>query len=340
MTPVEQGRFCQSCAKQVVDFSVMTDQEILNYISNTNGSMCGRFADDQLQRPLQPAKQEKKKFWWLAAAVPLLMSFERSAAQTKTNTRPKSQNAARVPKHITLGTPGIKISTIPTNLLPLVSNRIEITGKILDAKNQPLPYATVTVINGTALAVADRAGDFVLKLHTLDDIVEINASAIGYEAASIKINTKDQKPVVLVLEPFEIIVPQHTGLIPIAYGLVGRVGGVEIVRNYPSLKTADTIFAKIDTITRKIFHTEKFKVSPNPISRGGSVNVDVKNAGTFSIQLFDNSGKLVQVKQFEAVEGTMQTVVDIPSSLAAGVYYIRLVDKKKEKEYTDKIVVE
>ena len=31
MTPTQQGRFCNSCAKEVIDFSTMTDTEVLNY---------------------------------------------------------------------------------------------------------------------------------------------------------------------------------------------------------------------------------------------------------------------------------------------------------------------
>jgi len=31
MTPVEKGKFCGSCNKEVVDFSLMTDAEVLNF---------------------------------------------------------------------------------------------------------------------------------------------------------------------------------------------------------------------------------------------------------------------------------------------------------------------
>ena len=42
MAPVEDGRFCQHCQKKVVDFSAMTDQEIITVIHKSEGKLCGR----------------------------------------------------------------------------------------------------------------------------------------------------------------------------------------------------------------------------------------------------------------------------------------------------------
>ncbi|WP_269234592.1 energy transducer TonB [Flavobacterium flavigenum] len=49
MTPKDNGRFCMSCSKTVVDFTVMLPAEIQHYfIQNQNGSICGRFKNSQL----------------------------------------------------------------------------------------------------------------------------------------------------------------------------------------------------------------------------------------------------------------------------------------------------
>ena len=71
MTPQDKGRFCASCSKQVVDFSLMSDQQVLNYFKNATGKTCGRFANDQLQRPMIETPKQKKKAWWIAAMIPL-----------------------------------------------------------------------------------------------------------------------------------------------------------------------------------------------------------------------------------------------------------------------------
>ena len=51
MIPGEQGRFCNSCSKTVVDFSVMDDAQVQQYfIANYGKQLCGRFKNTQLQR--------------------------------------------------------------------------------------------------------------------------------------------------------------------------------------------------------------------------------------------------------------------------------------------------
>ncbi|MEO6174265.1 MAG: hypothetical protein ABIP27_03845 [Flavobacterium circumlabens] len=49
MTPKDNGRFCLSCTKTVVDFTTILPDEIQHYfISNPNKSICGRFKNTQL----------------------------------------------------------------------------------------------------------------------------------------------------------------------------------------------------------------------------------------------------------------------------------------------------
>src|SRR5829696_9108786 len=86
MSPVQQGRFCQSCSKEVVDFSLMSDKQVLDYISRATGKLCGRFADDQLDRSIkEPATPAKKKVWavMLSFLLPLVF-WNKAEAQKRT----------------------------------------------------------------------------------------------------------------------------------------------------------------------------------------------------------------------------------------------------------------
>lgn len=50
MTPSENGRFCLSCSKTVVDFTSMLPNEIQHFfIQNQNERICGRFKNSQLE---------------------------------------------------------------------------------------------------------------------------------------------------------------------------------------------------------------------------------------------------------------------------------------------------
>lgn len=49
MTPKDNGRFCMSCSKTVVDFTNMLPDEVQHFfIRNENNSICGRFKKSQL----------------------------------------------------------------------------------------------------------------------------------------------------------------------------------------------------------------------------------------------------------------------------------------------------
>lgn len=51
MTPNEKGRFCNSCAKTVIDFTKMRTDEIQNILyENRNNSICGHIRQEQLDR--------------------------------------------------------------------------------------------------------------------------------------------------------------------------------------------------------------------------------------------------------------------------------------------------
>jgi hypothetical protein len=69
MTPLEKGRFCDSCQKQVFDFTKSSDTEILRKFNSEKNS-CGRFLKTQLERDI--VAQKKKSSFWIAGASGIL----------------------------------------------------------------------------------------------------------------------------------------------------------------------------------------------------------------------------------------------------------------------------
>ena len=57
MTSAENGRFCDSCQKSVIDFTTRSDRAILKAVKNTE-HLCGRFLPDQLDRILNHTKKK------------------------------------------------------------------------------------------------------------------------------------------------------------------------------------------------------------------------------------------------------------------------------------------
>lgn len=77
MMPDSCGRFCASCQKTVIDFTVMTDAEMLRIFQQSATIPCGRFLPEQLSRPLvvpQPPRQ-LPFYSKIAAAILALQAF-------------------------------------------------------------------------------------------------------------------------------------------------------------------------------------------------------------------------------------------------------------------------
>lgn len=68
MTPVEKGRFCASCKKTVLDFTYLSDNEIINLV-NKNDNLCGRINTSQLNRNLIETKRTSNYFGYFATSV-------------------------------------------------------------------------------------------------------------------------------------------------------------------------------------------------------------------------------------------------------------------------------
>jgi len=111
MMPVEGGRHCQSCCKMVIDFSAMTDAQIIGYLGRQS-NLCGRFEDGQLVRINQQLQEKPTPFIFfkrmgLAAAVLMAIPFARANAQKKHKTeqaavqQKQRDTLLMQPKHLT-----------------------------------------------------------------------------------------------------------------------------------------------------------------------------------------------------------------------------------------------
>ena len=155
MTPTDQGRFCNACAKEVIDFSTMTDIQVLNYFTNmTNEKVCGRALPEQLDRTLsRPEHPKKKIFWYWNYIVMLLMFF------TKGNSA-KAQGAIK---------PATELNPVDNLAVKGELNAVErkriITGKVTDIHGNPVSFASIKVKGTNTGVSADAIGAYSLKVN-------------------------------------------------------------------------------------------------------------------------------------------------------------------------------
>jgi hypothetical protein len=92
MTPTQQGAFCHSCKKNVIDFTRKTENEIYDLVTQPGAQLCGRFTQFQLQQPVRKTEVKNGLFNWraIAASVAGLLALGKQANAGDLETKPKA----------------------------------------------------------------------------------------------------------------------------------------------------------------------------------------------------------------------------------------------------------
>jgi hypothetical protein len=320
MTPVEKGRFCDSCATQVMDFTVMTDQQVLHYLAANNGKMCGRIHKDQLQRALHSHEQKKKGIQFLIAGfASLFFSIGKSMAQQKTQ--------QEIPKAALLN----KQSNFQSFTQSMPAAELSIKGKIINTEQEALLNGYVVNPVNHEKILANKVGQFVMQIPAELDHVLVGAQ--GFNTRVVPVATFNS------IDTSITLVASDTTIKDIGGFDKGDLNGGNIImggiRSFEEVEKKDTVI----TFVKKIFNNAFFKILPNPATKGG-VGISIKQNGNYTVQVFDNNSKLVHVQ--EVVVNSKGQVVQIifPDCVVKGIYYIRVIDKKTKKQYVDKLMVQ
>ncbi|MEP6466056.1 MAG: carboxypeptidase-like regulatory domain-containing protein [Parafilimonas sp.] len=330
MTPTQQGKFCGTCNKQVVDFSLMSDNQILNFLSNQSGKLCGRFDAEQLQRPLVETKIKKKKSWWMALTLPLLFLFDRSNAQNRkvvgdtTYTVPSKQEI----KQILIGKVAVpRPQQSNSSLTGVIStgylNLVVIKGKVLDENNEVVPFATIKQKETENAVVADADGNFSIIIEKSNTDIILTSSAIGLETTDQKINFSQDSIIIVMMR----MIRELTG------DVVVIAGGISSCQR---VKTIDTFHAT----AKKLLGIAMFKIYPNPIVNNSIIHIQIKNTGSYQMQLLNNQSALMQTEEINVDMKNATTQIQLPSNIAAGIYYLRLINEQTKKSYTEKLIIQ
>jgi len=179
MTPVDKGRFCAACQKNVFDFTNASDREIAAALQT--GNACGRFRANQLERELIIPK-EKNKIWMAAsaAAVTLLTIGNHTlSAQTPVHTE-QTENKTD------------DIKSITTGLARTVM------GKVEDQDGMPLPGVTIIIPSSQIATSTDMDGIFNIEFVTG---TTLQFHYLGYSTHEEIITDKNSYDIKLIPNP-------------------------------------------------------------------------------------------------------------------------------------------
>lgn len=170
-TPTSQGGMCGSCKKEVVDFTNMSDQQIMTYFSRSTGSTCGRFHANQLKTYSAVSPMVVKPSWMYlrAGLLGLFLALlpNPSDALPPVSTLPSESYF--------LGFANVSFrQTLPRPML-------RITGKIVSGEDgSPMPGANVAIKGTTLGTVANEKGEFSFDFDLREGDVLV-FSFIGYK---------------------------------------------------------------------------------------------------------------------------------------------------------------
>lgn len=146
-TPVEGGGFCSSCSKVVVDFTKMTDAQMIEYLQKVKGETCGTFRADQLKTfSLHPPLKVQTGFNVFKAGLIGLLLFALSRpSQAQVDVRKSGTELA------------------PATLTANDTTGIIFKGIVTSADDQSVMPGVNVVIKGTPIGtVTDASGRFQL----------------------------------------------------------------------------------------------------------------------------------------------------------------------------------
>lgn len=190
MAPVEQGRFCQSCNKQVIDFTTLSDDEIIGLLTKKNTGTCGRFTQSQLNTPIQapPSKKLSPKLSvFLAAFVSVFLLLNEATAQENII---MGKVAAREQRAVPVVTGDSVFSAAPKTV---------VSGSVKDAAGTAIIGATVVLKGTKTITTTDSGGHFLLQLPPNSNNV-LAVSFVGYFAQELVVPTDSTKPINIQLD--------------------------------------------------------------------------------------------------------------------------------------------
>ena len=335
MSPNQQGRFCGSCAKTVVDFSAMSDTQLILYFetlkSGTN--VCGRVYPDQLNRPLEKATpvQPRKKIYWLWQYAAALLLFFTKGSSAKAQGQIKERVAVKgdtvhLPQPIRLG--GIRRVDIPkdVHVLPAPISQLFIT----DENNHPVAGASVQLLPLEEWRLTDSTGKINLgKVHA---VKEVMVSAVGYESKTIQLKDVKGNSIQLsknVLTLGEVVA---TSSGTITCSKTYAAGGISIVRA-EGLQLTEEVQPKIAKVSFSLF--------PNPVQKGKEISLTVtgKDVKRYKLLVTDANGKTMLQQNIPAASKTQPVKIAVPASWSAGLYFVSLLNEAGDNIQSEKIML-
>ena len=169
MTPSQKGRFCKACAKEVIDFTKLSDRQIVAFYHQNKGkAFCGHFKGSQLDRSIPFTKPTNNYLIMRAVGIAIAGLIGVGSINGQTHQAYSTKTEKQV---------------LTTNNKKETQQLFQ--GKIIwQSSGEPVIYGTINIWeNGAILAsgLTDFDGNFSIGLprHLFGEKIEVEFSQVG-----------------------------------------------------------------------------------------------------------------------------------------------------------------
>ncbi|WP_090706625.1 carboxypeptidase-like regulatory domain-containing protein [Daejeonella rubra] len=182
MIQSDNGKYCSKCSTNVVDFTGLTDTQVIQILSGNTEKICGLLTDVQINRTIEIARPKRisSRFYKILSGI-FLLSMTGTSFSFGTDI--KRQFFSKINS--------IRSNHLQNSLTDSMKNVVR--GLVMDHTKIPL-YGVHILIKGTKIkAVTDINGKFQLSIpeELLKRKVTLQILFIGYETKEVAINEKD-----------------------------------------------------------------------------------------------------------------------------------------------------
>ena len=245
-------RYCGVCDKQITDFTQKTDAEIFAILSQGSGKICGRFRDDQLNRPLRVAVRRSGIFrrrGGLTAAAASMAALLAAQQPSKDAVLTPVQAERNLDLRSKTGRPEVYHYLDEPDTLRTIS------GKVVEAESEKgLPGVNVVLQNTKYGATTDAEGvfSFQVPLKTIQSAATVlEFKCPGYAASNARLPERaltEDVSIIYPIKPESIIITIQEE--PALTGMLGAV-------SFSNPKPKPNLFQRTGRFFKKLFGKKK-----------------------------------------------------------------------------------
>lgn len=316
MKPEERGRFCGSCQKTVIDFSRMSDRELISFFNKPSSSMCGRFLPAQLDRVIEaPPKRIPWGRYFFTVALPAFLVSCKLAARQAVQVKMVSTEQSITGEPVALANTSTAGEVVPllgdTAIVPVPP---PLMGKVMYP-----PINSDRNVRKPKSLKKEAGKRFRVQAITAESNCFVRPP-FSYQPPSISIN-----------EP-EVNAAKVEDL------TLYTVGGFSASSVYKTRTPNNN--SGLSPIVVKKQVPAFFSLYPNPVQANGTFILDGKNleAGIYQLAVVNAGGQVVQAQELLLQSKISKQTIQL-KDINAGVYFVAL-SNKKGKVFSKKILVQ